>query len=932
MQKRQFILFVLLTLAIFYSFTSSHFLSKYLPLDEGRFSLDTRKMSSRQNKLPAFFLKKNEVYFIHPSTKVPAKGTFKFKDTQNLFLHFSIQEGSKVGKILFSVKVNGEELHKILVMSGHDAKITVKIKQKDTMTIIADSNGSVAGDWGNLKILKYESSYILKQRLIPVLWIVFFVFLMSKNYFFIALNSYFGFLLTLFAEKLTFGAISFMNAFVYSTLFFLFAFFFILLYQEFRRVKKFKIASSITLIITILIYAIPTAFIVFRLVFEKSLDWNMLYAVYQTNFDEALAFTETFIPLYYFIGMLIFIFIFAYIFWRQEMKERKIIDYSLLIFLALFLGILVSVRILELRLPYLIYSTYEDYTKEIEYLKRFQEKRKASKIKFSAKKKEKGEIYVVVIGESLNKYNMSLYDYFNNTTPRLLKQKQEHNLKVFNNVYSNAGNTMRALSFALTEANQYNHKNYFESLSFIDIFNKAGFDTYWLTTQSLGGDTNTLISVIADSSKHIMRLASNMSVNIGTSSYYDENNIAELKKDIVKNESKNKLFVIHVMGSHFHYNDRYPKKYDIYQKSSPFVLGTKNKRILGDYHAYDNSVYYNDYVMNSLLDIVQKHGGVSAFLYFADHSEDIAHHRGHTARLESFTFPMFEIPMMAWLSPAYIKRYPDTYKVLTSHTNKLFSNDMIYETLIGLAHIKTDHYKSIFDLCSKHYRLDAKNAMALHGNIHYTDRKNFFYWQKFNTKILKDNNISSKIVIANTDSVGKLEDIWRLGYRSFKLNLFYIDTKKSFQTGTDKYDTGGDVADLLGYFDVEKIKHIFLNLNNVSKDNVDIVSNILDELDQKLSIKKKSTLIVTQEKLVNTLQEKGWKVALDTQPMQVNSNADYFLSSDIKSNSDISKFYIFEHALNLADSKLDKGLKKKLEFFNKNNVKYLLVDFKSEYQ
>jgi len=361
-------------------------------------------------------------------------------------------------------------------------------------------------------------------------------------------------------------------------------------------------------------------------------------------------------------------------------------------------------------------------------------------------------------------------------------------------------------------------------------------------------------------------------------------------------------------------------------------LGTNNKRVLGDYYAYDNSVYYNDYVVNSLLETIQNQTGVSAFLYFSDHSEDIAHHRGHTSRPESFTFPMLEIPMLAWLSPEYIQRYPNTYKVLSSHKNKLFSNDMIYETLIGLSHIKTDHYTSAFDLSSTDYKLDAKDAVALHGNIRYADKKNFFFWQKRNTKILKDSNLSNKIVISGANSVGKLEDAWRLGYRSFQLDLFYLNEKGKFQIGTDKYETGGDVSDVLGYFDISKIEHIFLSLNNVSQFNMKSVIGALEKIQHRLSFKNKVILMVKEKKLIKALQDKGWKMALNSEETENKSSADYFLLENTSVDNIGSKHIILAHVLNLAEDSFSKKLEDNFSFLEKKNIRYVFMDFESEYQ
>jgi len=941
MNKWKYTFLFLVIIFIFISFTLLNPMPKKLLGGEESFSLDAIGMNIHHkppHKPPLFFLKKNGCYFIQPAKEVSAKVIFTFKEDMKLFWNFSIQKGSAGGKILFIIKKNSHELKKFFVKTDIGIPFDIKVKKDDKITIIANSSDGKVGAWGNLKILKYESNYIFKLRLIPFLWVVFFIYLVGKGHFYIAFNSYIGFLLALFAEKLTFGPLGFADISVYTVFFFCLAFLFTIIYQELRILKKFKIATLLSWIATIVLYAISIAFIIFSLVFGKPIDWNILSAIYQTNFNESLGFIESFIPISYLLGTLIFTFLVGYLFLRQEMKERQIIERSLLMFIIILLAGFISTHFIKLRIPNLIYNTFLDYNKKIDKLIAFQEKRKTSKIKFSAIKKEKGEIYVVVIGESLNKNNMSLYGHFRNTSPKLLAQKKKSNLQVFNNAYSNAGSTMPSLSLALTEANQYNNRSYLNSLSFIDIFNKAGFDTYWLTTQLILNGSNTIVSVLAQSSNHVLDLVNNVKVRTGFLSYYDSNTIEGLKENISKN--KNGLYIIHIYGNHFRYKDRYPEAFSKYKKSLPFILGTDNKTILEDYSAYDNAVYFNDDVINNLLDIVQNQGGVSAFLYFSDHGEDIAHHHGHTSRPESFTYPMSQIPLVAWLSPGYIKRYPETYKVLHSHKDKLFSNDMIYDTILGLAHIQTNHYNALYDLSSPKYHLDPSKALVLHGGKHYANADNYIYWQKYNTQFLQDQNLSHKLIIDDTNTVGKLNDAWRLGFRSFGFNLYYSDVKKSFQAGVEKIDAEGNFIELLKYISIDKIEHLLLKLTNLSKLNIKNAMKRIEEIDQKIHIKEKSILLVNQVDLLKILKRKGWKTTFKVDENNKNQQLVYnksdYLISDIKIYNrkfirNIQNNFIIEDACNLYDSNLHKKANG-LQYFKDKRIKFMLVDLKSEYE
>ena len=927
MKKSTIIL--LLTLFILTSYTLRNIMLKHIPINENYYTLDRKGMHNPNRPVPPLFhLNEEKIYFIHPAPTINAKATFTFKKPDKLLWHFFIQDGSKVGKILFIVKKNDDDFKKFIVDTKKDYKLKVKVKKDDKITVIADPAGSTAGDWGNLKIYRYEKLYTVKLLSITLLWVLFFAYLISKGYIYIAFSSYFGFLLTLLAEYLTFGPMKFIDVSVYTVFFFLFAFLFVLIYQELKTLKKLKIATILKLVATLAIFIIPTIFIVFYLIFKKPIDWNILYAIYQTNFDEAIGFIKSFVPFYYLLAILVFIIIIGYIFWHQEKKERVVIERSLLILVVILLIGVVSRELLKARLPNFIYTTYLDYYAQIEHLLEFQKKRKASKIKFNASKKEKGELYVVVIGESLNRYNMSLYGHFRNTTPKQLEQVKKDNLLVFKNAYANAGNTMRALSYTLTEANQYNNKNFLESLSFIDIFNKAGFDTYWITTQGIIGESNTILSVIANSSKHIIDIGNSINVNAGFSTYYDESTINELKKHI--STDKNTLIIIHIYGSHYHYQDRYPKEYEKFKNTLPYMIGTNKELTLDDYSAYDNSVYYNDYVISSLLNIVKSRGGVSSFIYFSDHAEDIARHKGHTARIDGFTFGMINIPLTAWFSKEYIKRYPNTYKTINLNRDKLFSNDLVYDTIIGLAHIKTNHYGAKYDLSSSKYQLNPNEAMTLHSRMHYNSPKNYYFWREYNTKVLKDNNISKKIVITNADYVGNFNEAWQLGFRNFELNLKYIQTKNSFQTGTKKFDTKGNLIDLLSFFKVNQINHLFLNLTNLNQSNIKDIATRLDYINNRLNLKDKTTLIINKADLAKNLQQKGWSIALDSNNSINLNNTDYILADSKLYKQLIDKnSIIINNFFNIADSKLNNKLKEIQEYNSNNRVKFIFANFTS---
>ncbi len=94
----------------------------------------------------------NGIFFIQPGTKSATKGKFTFKKNANLILTFSIRSGSKYGNIKFTIKKNMQEIKNFITTTTKINQLFITVKEKDTLTIIADKHGSAQHDWGNLKM------------------------------------------------------------------------------------------------------------------------------------------------------------------------------------------------------------------------------------------------------------------------------------------------------------------------------------------------------------------------------------------------------------------------------------------------------------------------------------------------------------------------------------------------------------------------------------------------------------------------------------------------------------------------------------------------------------------------------------------------------------------------------------------------------------
>ena len=522
-----------------------------------------------------------------------------------------------------------------------------------------------------------------KDLVIPFIWSCMFIYLHGKNYFYIAINSYVIFLLMIFADRLNFGAIPGIIQISYLFLSLFSAFTFVFFYQ-YLFAKKSHVAFVFSFIVTIVLYTVPIFYIIYAINFNTVISEDVFFAAFQTNVKESVEFSTSYIsPIW--IGVVLLLSLFAgYLLLMQEKKETFYIEKSLLIFMIVTFSTLSFVNKDNIRLYSFAKSALTEYGEELTLFRQEQKKLKNNDIQFEAKKTETGETYLVVIGESLNKKNMGIYGYMRETTPLLKRMIENDELLVFDNAFSCHTHTMPVLSLSLTEANQLNGKNYYDSLSIINILHKADIDSYWVTNQLLYGAWDNLVSLIAHQSDHLISLNKSVGKR-STTQNYDGKLISEVNNILSKDNNKNKVIFVHLMGNHGDYCSRYPDEYRKFNeklKVSEFGKLSTVNNIARRINCYDNSVLYNDYVVSSLLKSLQKLDSIAAFLYFSDHADDVIGQLGHNSG--NFTYHMTQIPLTVWLSEKYKNRYQDKYNILLSHKNVLYPNDFIYDTLIGM--------------------------------------------------------------------------------------------------------------------------------------------------------------------------------------------------------------------------------------------------------
>lgn len=467
------------------------------------------------------------------------------------------------------------------------------------------------------------------------------------------------------------------------------------------------------------------------------------------------------------------------------------------------------------------------------------EKRKASLIPSNKveQKSATGELHVLIIGESLAKFNLSSYGYLNQTTPWLDTSAVQIQ---FSNVYSSHTHTMQALSMSLTSSNQYNGKKYYTSPSLISELNLAGYQTAWISNQVQAGEWDNQVSVIADESDYVNFINANIG-KITTTNQLDSALYDELEIYLATiNSQENNFIVLHMMGSHEDYCSR-TKGIDInLEKLARQFYANK------DNLCYDKSVRYADAQLKKIYGLLDKQKSFSSMLFMPDHGEDVFNQLGHNS--SKFTEYMAQIPMIFWPGNNIANTIVDN---LRNNADKLFTNDLLFDTVLGITHVNSSSKEDIYNLASEHYANLEGKATTLHGKINISDLP---------TNVSKHNVARNNHFMAHrVNTLGALNDAYKQGFSRIEFDLYYDEQSNTILMGHGREAlTGGTLAQFLR-FENGKFTKLWLDFKNINATNINKINERLDALDISFNLKSRAMIesgMTSHE--FSSLSVQGW--------------------------------------------------------------------------
>lgn len=447
-----------------------------------------------------------------------------------------------------------------------------------------------------------------------------------------------------------------------------------------------KIAYCILLVTSL----IPTAIFMSYLLFAQVLlQENSVISLFETNPEESKEFITNYLNPWVVAGVLLYVFIPMVMIWKMKKTPQVKIKKNLIPFFASLICLIVIFSVGKLSgsiYTFNFYKTFALYKMRVANEEKGVLNRQSVNYPVTLNATDSvPQTLIVVIGESLTKHHMSLYNYQRDTNPLLSKID---GLLVYEDVVSPQVHTIPVIRSVFTLSEKGHPEYVTEKPSLFEVFNRAGFDTYFISNQPFGGKFKTSYDVLLNLAQHKYSLSQEKK--------NDEVVLEKIQNILKQDRDRNKLIVVHLIGNHMAYEFRYPKNFEVFDNTKDNIVSDatyRNRAAKKMIDRYDNSVLYNDSIIYEIIKQV-KVQPKAAVLYFSDHGEELYDQRdfaGHA--YEKVSRYMCEVPFIVWLSDK--KKYP----ILSIDTKRPYSTVDVMQSisdLAGLSYKDFDNTKSIF--------------------------------------------------------------------------------------------------------------------------------------------------------------------------------------------------------------------------------------------
>lgn len=237
---------------------------------------------------------------------------------------------------------------------------------------------------------------------------------------------------------------------------------------------------------------------------------------------------------------------------------------------------------------------------------------------------DKKKNIVLVVGETGFVGRYSVYGYSAQpTTPAMQVLKDNKYICIVRNVHSSANLTREAVPTLLSFYGAGRKEALYSEKNLVELAKDQGYHTYWIGAQEGRGIYARPYGYISEFSDYLIRPDYKNGHEITKE---DDSSLLPFFRDKASETYQNKLFILHLHGSHIGYDEDYDPE---------------DKAALPTSDDYDRSVHKTDRILKSVIDIAKEKLGDFDFIYIPDHGEII--NKGHG--LQYGGYDQYKVPL-----------------------------------------------------------------------------------------------------------------------------------------------------------------------------------------------------------------------------------------------------------------------------------------------
>ncbi len=313
-------------------------------------------------------------------------------------------------------------------------------------------------------------------------------------------------------------------------------------------------------------------------------------------------------------------------------------------------------------------------------------------------------LLVIVVGETARAQNWGLDGYARQTTPELARIAPIN----YGEVTSCGSSTEVSLPcmFSPYGRRDYDKDRIRRSESLLHVLDHAGIATLWRDNQT--GCKGVCDGLPFESYEHADDPAF-----CDAEGCRDEVLLQGLERRL--DRPGDQVVVLHPIGNHGpSYYRRYPAGFEHYTPACRDAeLGHCSREEI--VNAYDNALLYTDHVLARTIGLLAARADrQSALIYVSDHGESLGENGLYLHGVPYAIAPRTQthVPMIAWLSPAWLAQDGLDAACLRERARQPASHDNLFHSVLGLLDVVTSVYDARLDLFTGCRRPALANAGA----------------------------------------------------------------------------------------------------------------------------------------------------------------------------------------------------------------------------